>query len=274
MAHLTRILRYINYLIAIAAVALLGAVWWYAWRPLPKPRAQSRRLSPRRSRWTAMRWGRRTSRRPLKRTRSSRKATSPRRTGCFRWTRSGGWPPACSLKWSVRRALESDRDMRRLRMRRIAEAAYPLLPARDRAALAAYARGVQPASSAPTSTACRSSSPCSISTASLERGGYPARRLNMYPHADHYVARRVDQAQHACRWRRGQSEFSVPGARGGEVQPGSNAWAIAGARTASGSPSSPMTCTSRFSARRVVHGAPAGAGAERGRRHAAGHARA
>ena len=39
-------------------------------------------------------------------------------------------------------ALESDRDSRRLRMRRIAEQTYVTLPAADRAAMAAYARGV------------------------------------------------------------------------------------------------------------------------------------
>src|SRR5260221_244059 len=39
-------------------------------------------------------------------------------------------------------ALESDREMRRLRLRRIAEDAYVSLPPKDRAALAAYARGV------------------------------------------------------------------------------------------------------------------------------------
>src|SRR4051812_23545142 len=40
------------------------------------------------------------------------------------------------------RFLESDRDMRKQRMRRIAEETYANLPAGDRAAFAAYARGV------------------------------------------------------------------------------------------------------------------------------------
>ena len=39
-------------------------------------------------------------------------------------------------------ALESDRESRRLRLRRIAEDAYTTLPPADRAAFAAYARGV------------------------------------------------------------------------------------------------------------------------------------
>ena len=41
-----------------------------------------------------------------------------------------------------RALLESDREARRLRMRRIAEEAYVTLPAADRAAFAAYTRGV------------------------------------------------------------------------------------------------------------------------------------
>src|SRR3954452_5826441 len=39
-------------------------------------------------------------------------------------------------------ALESDRESRRLRLRRIAEASYLTLPPADRAAFAAYTRGV------------------------------------------------------------------------------------------------------------------------------------
>src|SRR5262249_12657130 len=39
-------------------------------------------------------------------------------------------------------ALDSDRESRRLRLRRIAEDAYIGMPAQDRAAFAAYARGV------------------------------------------------------------------------------------------------------------------------------------
>src|SRR5206468_5664406 len=39
-------------------------------------------------------------------------------------------------------ALDSDRELRRLRMRRIAEEAYLKFPAADRAAFAAYTRGV------------------------------------------------------------------------------------------------------------------------------------
>src|SRR5439155_15076888 len=39
-------------------------------------------------------------------------------------------------------ALETDQEVRRLRMRRVAEEAYVTLPAEDRAALAAYTRGV------------------------------------------------------------------------------------------------------------------------------------
>src|SRR5712691_4172864 len=38
--------------------------------------------------------------------------------------------------------IESDQESRRLRLRRIAEEAYPSIPPRDRAVLAAYARGV------------------------------------------------------------------------------------------------------------------------------------
>jgi len=58
------------------------------------------------------------------------------------------------------KALESDKDSRRLRMRRIAEESYRTLPAADRGVLAAYARAASTISSALTSIGFRSSSRC------------------------------------------------------------------------------------------------------------------
>jgi penicillin amidase len=132
--------------------------------------------------------------------------------------------------------LENDRESRRLRLRRIAEDAYTTLPASDRAAFAAYARGVN---------------------------AYIADHLNNLP-VEFTLARYqprpwsvVDSlliCLHMFRdltttWRdelikrtmlnagnREMVNFLFPVRSGSEVQPGSNAWALAGRRTASGKP--------------------------------------
>lgn len=139
-------------------------------------------------------------------------------------------------------AVETDRDARRLRMRRIAEDIYVKLPAAERAVLAAYTRGVnafieshhsrfgleftlldyEPRLWSGVDTLlCGLQMYRTLTTdwktklvkEKMLRGGDPAKVNWLFP------------------VRSGQ-EF-LPG---GDVQPGSNAWAVAGSRTANGKP--------------------------------------
>jgi penicillin amidase len=133
-------------------------------------------------------------------------------------------------------ALDTDRESRRLRLRRIAEAAYVTLPEGDRAAMAAYARGVN----------------AYIET---HMGNLPLEfTLARYQPRPWSVVDSLLICLHMFRdltttWRdelikremmkEGDPklvEALFPPRSGAEVQPGSNAWALAGSRTASGKP--------------------------------------
>ena len=132
--------------------------------------------------------------------------------------------------------LESDRESRRMRLRRIAEAGYLSLPPGDRAALAAYARGVN----------------AFIAT---HRGNLPVEfTLIGYQPRPWSAVDSLLIALHMFRtltttWRNelikrnmlragdpSKVNFLFPARAGNEAQPGSNAWAMAGSRTASGKP--------------------------------------
>ena len=144
MTHsaISRIVKTINVLIALAAAAVLAGVWWYVWRPLPQ--------------------------------RSGAVAAPVAATATVSFDTLGvphihaasqedaliaqGYVTAQDRLWqmdSMRRlsggnlaeiigprALDIDRESRQLRLRRIAEEGYLKLTPEDRAAFAAYALGV------------------------------------------------------------------------------------------------------------------------------------
>ena len=137
-----RVLRYANIAILIVAIAALAVVYWFAWRPLPQTSG--------------------TIAAPV-----SQKASAARdRLGVPHISAATledalfaqGYVTAQDRLWQMdgmRRlsggnlaeivgpsGLESDRESRQLRLRRVAEAAYVTMPPADRALLAAYARGV------------------------------------------------------------------------------------------------------------------------------------
>ncbi|MBZ5611932.1 MAG: penicillin acylase family protein [Acidobacteriia bacterium] len=133
-------------------------------------------------------------------------------------------------------ALETDRDARRLRMRRMAEEHYRTLPAADRAVLAAYARGVN----------------YFIET---HRDRLPLEfTILRYDPRPWRVTDSILCALHMYRtltttWKEELQKLTMlengdqtkvnllfPSRIGTEVQPGSNAWAISGKHTSSGKP--------------------------------------
>ena len=238
MSHstLARIVRVANLLIAAAVVAALAAVYWCAWRPLPQH--------------------------------SGSIAAGVAAPVIVRFDVHGvphvdasslddalfvqGYVTAQDRLWqmdALRRlaagelsevvgaaALESDRDSRRLRLRRIAENAYVELPAPDRTAMAAYARGVN-----------------AFIDTHLDNLPLEFRLLGYQPRPWSVVdsllvclhmfrtlssSWRDDLLKHdmLAHGDTRKVDFLFPARGAGEPPPGSNGWAISGAHTASGKP--------------------------------------
>jgi penicillin amidase len=133
-------------------------------------------------------------------------------------------------------ALELDRDSRRLRMRRIAEMAYVSLPPGDRAPLAAYARGVNyfiqsHLHALPVEFTLLGYQPRPWSAIDTILIG-----LHMYRDLTTTWKDEILKRDMLAAGDRAKVEFLFPARSGGELQPGSNAWAVSGAHTASGKP--------------------------------------
>jgi penicillin amidase len=133
-------------------------------------------------------------------------------------------------------ALDLDRDSRRLRMRRIAEAAYASLPAQDRAPLAAYARGVNHfiethLHSLPVEFTLLGYNPRPWSAVDTILIG-----LHMYRDLTTTWKDEILKRSMLAEGDRAKVDFLFPARSGGELQPGSNAWVVGGAHTASGKP--------------------------------------
>jgi penicillin amidase len=231
-----QLVKYVNWAILIVLVAALVLVYWYAWRPLPQRSGtiDVPVASPVTVLFDALG-------EPHIRAASEEDALVAQ-----------GYVTAQDRLWqmdALRRlsggdlaeilgptALESDQESRRLRLRRAAEADYLNLAPADRAALAAYARGVN----------------AFIAT---HRNNLPVEfTLLGYQPRPWSVIDSILISLHMFRtltttWRNellkrdmlhagDPKKVSVlfPVRAGTEVQPGSNAWAVAGSRTASGKP--------------------------------------
>ena len=231
-----QIIKYVNLAILIVLIAGLAAVYWYAWRPLPQ-RSGTIELpvtSPVTVSFDALG-------EPHIRAASEEDALVVQ-----------GYVTAQDRLWqmdALRRLsggdlaevlgptlLDSDRESRRLRLRRAAEADYLNLPPADRAAMAAYTRGVN----------------AFIAT---HRSNLPVEfTLLGYQPRPWSVIDSILISLHMFRtltttWRNEllkrdmmrsgdpkKVSLLFPVRAGSEVQPGSNAWAVAGSRTASGKP--------------------------------------
>lgn len=231
-----RVVKYVNLGIAIALAAALALVYWYAWRPLPQ--RSGRILAPVSAAATVS----------FDALGVPHIRAANREDALF----LQGYVTAQDRLWQMdglRRyaagdlaeiigpaALDSDRDARRLRIRRIAEAAYVTLPAADRAAYAAYARGVnyfiaQHLGSLPLEFTLLGYQPRPWSVVdSMVVSLHMFRNLST-SWRDEIVKREMLAAGDPKK-----VEFLFPLGAGLGPQPGSNAWALAGSRTASGKP--------------------------------------
>ncbi len=135
-----------------------------------------------------------------------------------------------------KQALGSDEDARRLRLGRLADEAEQTMPAADRAVLAAYARGVNYYLETH-----RDRLPLEFKLLNYDPRPWRIRDsilagLHMYRTLTtswtHEIAK-LHMLQHG---NRNKVDALFPLRTGGEAQPGSNAWAISGERSATGKP--------------------------------------
>ena len=231
-----RIVKYVNVAIALAIAAGLAIVYWYGWRPL------------------AVRSG---------------SVTAPVAAGVrvefdargVPHIHAGSLDDALFVQGyvtaqdrlfqmdSLRRAsagdlsevfgpatLDADRESRRYRSRRLAEAAYEKLLPADRAALAAYARGVSEYIATHLDRL-----PLEFTLLRYQPRPWSAvdcLLVALYMYRDLTSSWRDDLAKRAmlAAGDAAKVEFLFPAGAGFGPQPGSNAWALAGGRTASGKP--------------------------------------
>jgi penicillin amidase len=134
------------------------------------------------------------------------------------------------------RLLESDRESRKLRLRRIAEDAYVTLPAADRAAFAAYTRGVNHFIATH-----RNNLPLEFTLLNYQPRPWSVVDclllcLHMFRNLTTTWKDEVIKNNLLAQGDRAKVEYLYPLHGLSDVSPGSNSWAIAGSRTASGKP--------------------------------------
>jgi penicillin amidase len=132
--------------------------------------------------------------------------------------------------------LESDRESRKLRMRRVAEDAYVTLPAADRAAFAAYTRGVNQFIATH-----RNNLPVEFTLLNYQPRPWSVVDclllcLHMYRSLTTTWKDEIVKHNLMAQGDRAKVEFLYPMHGMSEASVGSNAWAIAGNHTASGKP--------------------------------------
>jgi penicillin G amidase len=232
----TPLLRAVNLSIAVLLIALLAAAYWFMWRPLPETSGQI--AAPVTAGATI-----------------ARDALGVPHITAASWEDAiflQGYVTAQDRLWQMdamrrlaagelaevlgKSAIARDEDSRRLRTGRIAEEQERTMAPGDRALLAAYARGVN-------------------FFLSTHRGRLPAefKLLNYDPRPwkvrDSILVGLEMYRALTTSWRaelvkyhmiergdRAKVEFLFPPRTGAEPQPGSNAWVISGARSASGKP--------------------------------------
>ncbi len=134
------------------------------------------------------------------------------------------------------RLLDSDRESRKLRLRRIAENAYVTLPATDRAAFAAYTRGVNQFISTHLNNL-----PVEFTLLDYQPRPWSVVDclllcLHMYRNLTTTWKDEIVKNNLIVQGDRAKVEFLYPMHGLGDSSPGSNSWALAGSRTASGKP--------------------------------------
>jgi penicillin amidase len=234
--HSKRLLKFINLSIAVLILILLWAVYRFAWRPLAQTSGTLAAPISQAARVDRDRLG------------VPHITAATQDDALF----LQGYVTAQDRMWQMdairrltagelsevvgKRALELDKDARRLRMRRVAhEHARNLSPA-DRAVFAAYARGVnfyleQHRGNYPVEFALLGYDPRPWTIEDCILAG-----LQIYLNLTGTWRSDITKMKLLQDGDRAKVEFLFPLRTGAEPSPGSNAWSIAGSRTASGKP--------------------------------------
>ena len=235
-ARSSRLLRVFNLSIAVLLIALLGAAYWYAWRPLPQTSGQINA--------------------PISaEARIARDAKGVPHIQAASWEDAiflQGYAMAQDRLWQMdglrRRAsgelaevvgqpaIESDREARRMNLRRTAERQERALVPQQRAVLAAFARGVNYFIDTH-----RNRLPLEFTLLRYDpRPWLPSdcllAGLEMYRTLTNSWRSELLKQKMLQTGERSKVEFLFPVRTGHDPQPGSNAWAVAGSRTATGKP--------------------------------------
>jgi len=234
--RLNRLLKYIN--IGIAVLILLAAfgIYWIAWRPLPQTSGTIRAGVAQKVTVSFDKLG------------EPHIAAANQEDLLF----AQGYVTAQERMWQMdglRRlsagdlseivgpaALPSDREARWLRLRRIAQDALRTMPAGDRAALEAYAHGVNAYLAGhrdrlPLEFILLGYQPRPWGAVDSVLIGLHMFRDLTTTYPDEILKQKMLEGGD-----RAKVDFLFPVRSGQELQPGSNAWAIAGSHTASGKP--------------------------------------
>jgi penicillin amidase len=232
----TPLLRAINLSIAVLLVTLGAAAYWYAWRPLPETSGEI--AAPISAKATI-----------------SRDALGVPHISAASWEDAiflQGYVTAQDRMWqmdAVRRlaagelaevvgkqALESDQESRRLRLARMAEEGRRAMPAGDRTVLTAYARGVNyyletHRGRLPLEFTLLNYDPRPWSVRDSLLAGLQMYRILTSSWRDELIKLHMIE-----KGDRAKVDFIFPVRMGTEPQPGSNAWVLSGAHSATGKP--------------------------------------
>jgi penicillin amidase len=238
MTHslVARVVKAVNLAIAVLLVAGLALVYWYVWRPLPE---RSGSIDAPLAALATVNFD--SHGEPHIRAATQEDAffvqgyvtAQDRLWQMDALRRYAGGSLAEILGPSL---LESDRESRKLRLRRIAEDAYVTLPAADRAALAAYTRGVNQFIATHLHNL-----PVEFTLLNYQPRPWSAVDclllcLHMYRSLTTTWKDEIVKNNLMAQGDRAKVEFLYPMRGMGDASPGSNAWAIAGSHTASGKP--------------------------------------
>jgi penicillin G amidase len=231
-----RLLKLVNMLILAVVVAAIGAIVWFAWRPLAKTSGTIAAPISANASVTFDRLG-------APHIRAARLddalflqgyCTAQERMFQMDLLRRFNGGELAEVFGAA--ALESDRESRRLRLRRVAESAYTAMPAADRDALAAYARGVNHYLATH-----RGNLPIEFTLARYQPRPWSvidSLLICLHMYRTLTMTFRTELLKQTM-LAEGDAQLVAelfPLRTGGEAQPGSNAWVLAGSRTASGKP--------------------------------------
>lgn len=236
MLFSTPALRAVNLSIAVLVAALAGVTYWYAWRPLPETSGE---ISAPISGPAAI----------------SRDALGVPHIQAATWQDAiflQGYATAQDRMWQMdalrrlaggelaevigRTALAADQEARRLRLSRVADEQEKKLSAGDRALLDAYARGVNFYLETHRARLPLEFTLLNYSPRPWTRHDTLLCGLEMYRELTTSWRHEIEKLHMLEKGDRAKVEFLYPPKTGFEIQPGSNAWAISGAMTASGKP--------------------------------------